>query len=214
MKIQKVSLSLFILALSACTTAPTETSTVANNAAIESEGFTYTTPTGKAIDLNALPFKTNGMVRTQVPDVLGVGGTTYKYTRFGGWNSTSGQADIFVIAHHPTKKLNLTGDQIYYGRALRSIQQSVYDNRLTYSLNFDSKSFTGFSVSLPDSRTFGDKVLMKGQISGETIEGTVESGKAIGKFTGRFYGDDGIEMAGIARFSDPRLDFAFGGDRQ
>lgn len=216
MTLKNAALSLFVLSLAACTSAPISNSnqpTTVENTSPDAP-FIYTNPNGKAIDLGTMPFKTNGMVRTQDPDVLGVGGTTHKYTRFGGWNSRNGQADVFVVARNPSKSVTLEGDQIYYGRALRSIQQSVFDNRLTFSLNFDKKTFVGFSVSVPDPRTFGSTLLLKGQINGTTIEGTVESGKNTGKFTAQFYGENGIELAGIARFSNPSLDFAFGGDRQ
>ena len=55
---------------------------------------------------------------------------------------------------------------------------------------------------------------MHGKTQGESIVGTVESGQDKGSFSGQFYGPNGIEFVGIARFVNPNLDFSFGGDQQ
>lgn len=213
MKLITTILLVFSVAVSSCSTYDQDNDVIRQKKR-PPQDFIYTNPNGVAIDLKNISFKTNGMVRTENPDVLGIGGSMYSYTRFGAWNSRTGQRDVFALGDTPSQPMNLHDDQIYYGRALRSVNQSVYDNRLTYSLNFNENSFEGFSVSIPDRYTFGNSILMHGQMKGDTIVGTVESGNDKGTFSGQFYGPNGIEFVGIARFSNPNLDFSFGGDKQ
>ena len=213
MTFTKKTLLVLTLVLSACST-NNDRVNGASLAKRPAQSFVYTNPNGGSIDLKKIIFKTNGMVRTENPDVLGVGGTTYAYTRYGAWNSRAGRQDVFAMGDSPSQKLDLHDDQIYYGRALRSTNQSVYDNRLTYALNFNENSFEGFSVSVPDRQTFGEGILMHGKMQGDQFTGTVESGKNKGTFSGQFYGPNGIEFVGIARFDNPSLDFSFGGDQQ
>lgn len=209
----KTALLLLSLTLAACnTTLPPDTQPITKPRAEAS--FIYTNPKGDATDLKNLMFKTNGMVRTDYPEPLGVGGTTYAHTRYGAWNSRTGQTDVFVIGNDPSSSVNLQGDQIYYGRALRAINQSVYENRLTYVLNFKSGTFTAFSVSPTSLNAFGTDVTMNGTLKNNSIVGTANSGRAKGTFSAQFYGQNGIEFVGIARFDNHDLDFSFGGDVQ
>lgn len=202
------------LLLAACGTVSTDNTPLKSPARIEGQPFIYTDPLGKSTDLSAITFKTNGMVRIEESSVLGVGGTLYTHTRYGAWASRTGQTDLFALGNTPSGIINLIEDQVYYGRALRAAQESVYDNRLTYTLNFNSHVLTGFSVSPPDVNTFGKSILMRGTINGDKISGTVESGTAKGVFSGQFYGANGAEFVGTAHFQNRNLDFSFGGDLQ
>lgn len=213
MKFIKTILLAFSFTLSSCSTYNPNSAAVLQKKRT-TQDFIYTNPKGVAVDIKKISFKTNGMVRTENPDVLGVGGTTYTYTRYGAWNSRTGQQDVFAMGDLPSQQIELHDDQIYYGRAIRPTKQSVYDNRLTYALNFNENSFEGFSVSIPDRYTFGNSIVMHGKIQGDSIVGTVESGQDKGSFSGQFYGPNGIEFVGIARFVNPNLDFSFGGDQQ
>lgn len=213
MKLIKTTLLAFSITLGSCSSYHPDNGTTLQKKRV-TQDFIYTNPKGVAVDLKKISFKTNGMVRTENPDVLGIGGTTYTYTRYGAWNSRTGQHDVFAMGDAPSQQMDLHDDQIYYGRALRSANQSVYDNRLTYALNFNDNSFEGFSVSVPDRYTFGDSIVMHGKMQGYTLMGTVESGNDKGRFSGQFYGPNGIEFVGIARFDNPNLDFSFGGDKQ
>ena len=157
-------------------------------------------------------------IKNRINDTDVCCGTKYKNVRMGVFLSESPtEDDILFYNGAPTQNMPVTGLASYKGDSIilsddigDDSDEDAVEGQSSFDVDFGAKTLSG-SITANNAPTIN----ISANISGNSFEGTAKSTKLTdGAVEGKFYGNNAVELGGLAKANDNSWGAGFVGKKQ